>query len=95
MTAPSTIKPKSIAPKLIKFADTPKIFISANANNKQSGITDATIKPARKFPNKSTRMKTTIRPPSNKFFSTVEIDFPINTLRSKKGTILIPCGMVF
>ena len=32
ITAPSTIKPKSIAPKLIRFAATPKTFIIANAN---------------------------------------------------------------
>ena len=95
ITAPSTINPKSIAPKLMRLAETPKICISAKANNKLNGMTDATIKPARQLPSNSTRINTTIRPPSIKFFSTVEMDFPINTLRSKKGTILIPWGIVF
>ena len=95
MTAPSTIKPKSIAPRLIKLAETPKICIIANAKRRHNGITEATIKPALKLPRSKTKIKTTINPPSIKFFSTVEMDFPIKSLRSKKGTILIPCGIVF
>ena len=70
MTAPSTIKPKSIAPRLIKLAETPKICIIANAKRRHNGITDATIRPALKFPRSKTKIKTTINPPSSKFFST-------------------------
>ena len=90
MTAPSTMRPKSMAPKLIKFADTPKMCISAKANNKQSGITEATINPALQFPSNKIKINTTINPPSIRFFSTVLMARPIKTLRSKYGTILIP-----
>ena len=47
MTAPSTISPKSIAPRLIRFPLTPKSFIMPNANSMDSGITEATTSPAR------------------------------------------------
>ena len=83
MTAPSTIRPKSIAPKLIRFADTPKICIIAKANKRHKGITEATIKPARQFPNNKIKINTTINPPSIRFFSTVLMARPIKTLRSK------------
>ncbi len=68
MTEPSTINPKSMAPKLIKFAETLKIFIKLKVNNKARGMVEATIKPARKLPNNTTRIKMTIKLPSIKFF---------------------------
>ena len=71
ITAPSIIKPKSNAPKLIKFPLTPNRFIIMIANNIANGITLATNNPARKFPKKRTNMKITISAPSNKFVSTV------------------------
>ncbi len=71
MTAPSTINPKSSAPKLIRLPLTPNVFIRIMANNIASGITEATNNPARKLPRNSTRTKMTISAPSNKFFSTV------------------------
>ncbi len=83
MTAPSTIKPKSIAPKLIKLALTPKTFISPSANSSASGIAEATIRPARKFPRNNTRTKITIKAPSIRFFSTVLIARPTRSVRSK------------
>ena len=48
ITAPSTIKPKSIAPRLIKLALTPNTFINPKAKSIDSGIADATISPALK-----------------------------------------------
>ena len=83
ITAPSTINPKSIAPKLIKLALTPNTFIKAKANSIAKGIADATINPALKFPKKRTKTKMTINAPSIKFFSTVLIARPTNSVRSK------------
>ena len=49
ITAPSTIRPKSNAPRLIRFPLTPNRFIMITANNMASGITEATTSPARRF----------------------------------------------
>ena len=68
ITAPSTIKPKSIAPKLIKLALTPKTFIIPKANSIDNGIAEATIKPALKFPKKTTNTNTTITPVGNDWY---------------------------
>ena len=83
MTAPSIIKPKSNAPKLIKFPETPKTFINEMANNIAKGMTEATIKPALKLPNNNTKTKITINAPSIKFVETVEIALSTNLVRSK------------
>ena len=83
ITAPSIIIPKSIAPKLIKLASILKIFINEMANNKQSGITEATTNPERQFPNKRTTTKITIKHPKIKFSATVKVVFPTSSLRSK------------
>ena len=53
-----------MAPKLIKLALTPNTFIIPKANNKESGMAEATIKPALKFPRKITNTKITISAPS-------------------------------
>ena len=87
ITAPSIIIPKSIAPKLIKLASIPKIFMNEIANNKQSGITDATTNPERQLPNNSTTTKITIKQPRIKFSATVKVVLPTNSLRSKKPLI--------
>jgi hypothetical protein len=71
ITAPSTIIPKSIAPKLIRFPLTPNAFIKITANSIDNGITEATIKPARRFPRNKIRTKITINAPSSKFLVTV------------------------
>ena len=89
------IKPKSKAPKLIKFPLTPKRFIIMIANNIANGITLATNNPARKFPRKSTKIKTTINAPSNKFVSTVLIALFTIFVLSKNGSITTPSGSVF
>ena len=73
MTAPSTIRPKSIAPRLMRLAEIPNTFIIDIANNIANGITDATTNPALQFPSKRTKMKMTIRPPSMRFVVTVLI----------------------
>ena len=79
--------PKSIAPNDIRFAHIPNCFIKINANNKDSGITEAVINPPRKLPKSSTNTKITISDPSIKFFSTVLVVLAINSLLLKKGSI--------
>jgi hypothetical protein len=44
-----------------------------NANNIDNGIAEATIKPALRFPRNNTNTKMTIKAPSIRFFSTVDI----------------------
>ena len=83
----SIIIPKSIAPKLIKLASIPKIFINEIANNNQSGITEATTRPERQFPNNNTTTKITIKQPRIKFSATVNVVLPTNSLRSRNPLI--------
>ena len=83
ITAPSIIIPKSIAPRLIKLASTPKMFIIEMANNKLNGITEATTKPERKLPSNKTTTKMTINDPKIRFSDTVKVVLPISSLRSK------------
>ena len=95
MTAPSIIIPKSMAPKLIKLASIPKMFMKEMANNKHNGITEATTNPERQFPNKRTTTKITIKHPKIRFSATVKVVFPTNSLRSKNALIYTPFGNVF
>ena len=95
ITAPSTIIPKSIAPKLIRFAQTLNAFINIKANNNDNGIVEATIKPPRQFPNKKIRTKITINAPSIRFVATVDVVSAISLLRSNKGSIITPSGKDF
>ena len=72
-TAPSTIIPKSKAPKLIRLA---LIFCSAmpvKVNNIDSGITHAVIRAALKLPRKINRITITRMAPSTRFLATVLI----------------------
>ena len=94
MTAPSTSSPKSNAPKLIKFPLTPKRCININANNIDNGITDATTKPALKFPKNKINTNSTINAPSNKFLETVPMAWSTIFVRSKKGSMTTPSGRV-
>ena len=95
ITAPSTINPKSIAPKLIKLPLTPNKLIKLTANNNANGITEATINPALQFPIKSTKIKITINAPSMRFVLTVEIALFTNLDRSRYDSIIIPSGRFF
>ncbi|MNX09611.1 hypothetical protein D3C86_393420 [compost metagenome] len=95
ITAPSTINPKSNAPRLIKFPLTPKVFIIIMAKSIANGITEATINPALRFPKNNTKIKTTIKAPSIKFFSTVPMALSTILVLSKKGSIFKPSGRIF
>ena len=88
------IKPKSRAPRLIRFPETPKIDINVIAINMAIGITEATMSPALKFPSKSTSTKITIVAPSNKFVETVETARFTRLVRSRKYSTFTPSGKV-
>ncbi|MNQ91623.1 hypothetical protein D3C85_1070130 [compost metagenome] len=94
ITEPSTIKPKSIAPSDIKLPPTPNLFIKIIANSIESGITDDTIKPARRLPRKNTSTKITISAPSIKLVSTVLMALSTILVRSRKGSITTPSGSI-
>ena len=95
ITAPSTISPKSIAPRLIRLALTPNKFINDNANNKDKGIAEATIKPALKFPKNNTSINITINAPSIRFVLTVLMARSIRLVLSKKASISTSSGNDF
>ena len=80
--APSTIIPKSIAPKERRFAGMPISFIRIKANNKENGMVKATTNADRKFPRKSTNTMMTIETPSNKVCETVSRVLSTNDVRS-------------
>ena len=94
ITAPSTIIPKSIAPKLIKFPLTPKWFIKITAKSIESGITDATINPARRLPRNSINTNITINAPSKRFLVTVPIALSTNLPLSMNASATTPSGKV-
>ena len=82
MTAPSTISPKSMAPRLIKLPDSPSALMTVTANNKASGMVVATTMPARKSPSKSSKMAITNSAPSSRFLTTVRTVRSTSTERS-------------
>ena len=86
--------PKSIAPKLSRLASTSKIFIIPKAKSKHKGITEATTKPLRQLPKRSTTTKITIRKPRIRFSLMVKVVFAMSSLRSRKALIYTPSGSV-
>ncbi len=64
------------------------------ANNMESGMTEATKKPARKFPRNSTSTKITINAPSTRLVITVEMELLTIFVRSRKGSMMTPSGNV-
>ncbi len=95
ITAESTIIPKSIAPRLIRFPLSPKSLIIPKANSMLNGMTLATTSPARQFPRKSTRMNITISPPATRLWAMVFSTRFTSCVRSMKGSITTPSGRLF
>ena len=91
-TAPSTIIPKSNAPKLIRLALIFCSAIPAKVNNMDSGITQAVISAARKFPKNKNRITMTRIAPSTRFFCTVLIARSTKSVRSYTVSIITPLG---
>ena len=63
ITLESTIRPKSIAPRLIRLAVTPVASITLAAKSIDSGIASATISPPRRLPSSASRTTMTRTPP--------------------------------
>ncbi len=71
-TAPSTMMPKSMAPRLSRFALIVALApCRVTANSIESGITSATMSAARRFPSSSSSTATTSAAPSNRLVRTV------------------------
>ena len=71
MTAPSTMMPKSIAPRLIRLALTLLSTMPVIVNSIDSGMTQAVISAARMLPRIRNSTAITSAAPSMRFFSTV------------------------
>ena len=70
---PSTTIPKSMAPRLIRLADTPKTRIRIKPKSKASGMTEATITEALTLPRKSISTTNTMSAPSIRLRTTVDM----------------------
>ena len=81
-TEPSTMSPKSIAPRLIRLPDTPIQFMPMNATSIESGITEATIKLARRSPRNRKSTTVTSMAPSARLWVTVSMVRRIRSARS-------------
>ena len=70
-TAPSTIMPKSIAPRLIRFALMPKNRMPRKLKRRESGMIEAVTSAARKLPRNISKTTVTKMNPSKRFCFTV------------------------
>ena len=91
-TAPSTMIPKSIAPRDNKLAGIPVNRMMINANNSENGIVKATTNALLKLPKKKIKTRITILTPSNKVFPTVSKEWLIRKLLSYSVLIVTPSG---
>ncbi len=94
ITELSTIRPKSIAPRLIRLAVTAVADIKLAANSMESGIASVTKRPARKLPSVKSSTAITNSPPSQRFVSTVVRVRPMSEARSYRISTLTPSGSV-
>ena len=81
-TAPSTRRPKSTAPRLMRLPDTPRPVIAAVAPSIATGIVSATTTPARPLPRVSSSTRHTRNPPSARLRATVRRVASTSSLRS-------------
>ncbi len=95
ITAPSIIIPKSSAPRLIRLASMPKMYIIEMVKSKASGIIDAITSAERIFPKSRITVNITIIAPRIRFSATVNDVFEISSLRSRMGLIKTPSGRFF
>ena len=90
-TAPSTIKPKSSAPRLIRFPLTPFSTIPVTVKSIDSGMTSAAISAARKFFRNTNRTTITSIAPIDEIFGDRRDGAIItDTVRSYTAFALIP-----
>ncbi|MNI38577.1 hypothetical protein D3C73_927270 [compost metagenome] len=91
-TAPSTSRPKSSAPRLIRFPLMPKRFMPMTANRKLIGIIRAVIVAARMFPSSRNSTTMTSRAPSVRFLATVFMVELTRALRFSTGSATMSGG---
>ena len=82
ITAPSTMMPKSIAPRLSRLAGTPMIFRPKNVDSNASGMITTTARLARTFDKNRYSTSATSSAPSTRFLNTVVSVLPISQVRS-------------
>ena len=82
MTAPSTMSPKSSAPRDIRFALTLVSTMPVMSISIESGITSAVSNAARTLPSINNSTATTSTAPSSRLFCTVAMVFSTSTVRS-------------
>jgi hypothetical protein len=82
ITAPSMMIPKSIAPRLMRFALTLSSTMPVTVNSIDSGMTQAVAIAALKLPRTRKRTTITSRAPSRRFFSTVAMVASTRCVRS-------------
>ena len=82
ITAPSTIRPKSSAPRLIRLAETRFSTMPVMVSSIVSGITAAVISAARRLPSNPNNTTTTSNAPSSKFLRTVAMARSTRSVRS-------------
>ena len=82
ITAPSTIRPKSSAPRLIRLPDTRLWTMPVIVSSIENGIIAAVISAARMLPSSRKSTKITSSAPSTRFFSTVAMARSTNSVRS-------------
>ena len=71
ITAPSTISPKSSAPRLIRLPEVRVATMPLMVMSMDNGITNAVISAARRLPSSANSTAMTSKAPSTRFFSTV------------------------
>ena len=81
-TEPSTIRPKSSAPKLMRFPEMPVRTMPTKAASIERGIASDTMRPPLRLPRRNRRTATTSKPPSTRFFLTVSIVLRTRSVRS-------------
>ena len=92
ITAPSTISPKSSAPKLIRFADTPARTMPVMVISMARGITAAVMSAALRLPSSRNSTTITSSAPSSRFLRTVAIAFSTRLVRSYTVSSRTPSG---
>ena len=90
--APSTMMPKSSAPRLIKLALTLLLTMPVNVNSMDKGITIAVISAARKLPSSKNSTATTSAAPSIRLVATVRMVLSTKMVRLYTAVATTPCG---
>ena len=92
ITAPSTIKPKSSAPRLIRLPETRDPTMPVMVISIATGITAAVTSAAFQLPSNSNKIAITSNAPSARFFCTVAMVLSTRLVRSYSGVSTTPSG---